>query len=337
MNAKRITRRQALAVGVGAVVAGRAAAAPVPKDGADKSWVGKIVLPMKHDVLGSPRVPGEPAPLSKPTDSVLEGYVLMEASYGVKSEKGDSVEILLSGGTACWVEKKQLVPLTDAVEHFNAALKLNPKDTFALNSRGWAYYLLGQIDKAVADFDSFLRLTPSDGELPADAPRRWEGLVNRGLVLAESGEFKKAIADLDEAAKLFPAFSIARVNRGYTYELMGEYDLAIEDYRSARHLLGENNLAWLRATCPDPKFRDAEGAVKIAKVVCEKTADREGMYLDTLAAAYASAGKFADAVKAQEKALEDKSFAVRYGEEAQKRLKLYKDRKPYRTEPVGKK
>lgn len=71
--------------------------------------------------------------------------------------------------------------------------------------------------------------------------------------------------------------------------------------------------------------------------MCDMTKDREGMFLDTLAAAYAEAGKFEEAVKAQEKALTDKSFALRYGEDARKRLRLYENKKPYRSEPVKKK
>ena len=53
------------------------------------------------------------------------------------------------------------------------------------------------------------------------------------------------------------------------------------------------------------------------------------MFLDTLAAAYAENGKFADAVKAQEKALEDKSYVIRFGEDGQKRLRLYQAKKPF--------
>ena len=130
---------------------------------------------------------------------------------------------------------------------------------------------------------------------------------------------------------------MARVNRGYTFELMGEYEKALGDYKSAPRLLALNNLAWLRATCPKDSFRDADEAVVNAKRVCDITKDREGMYLDTLAAAYAEAGRFDDAVKAQEKALTDKSFANRHGDEAQKRLKLYQGRKPFRAEPVKRK
>ena len=136
--------------------------------------------------------------------------------------------------------------------------------------------------------------------------------------------------------KDWPEVAIARVNRGYTYELMGKYANAIEEYTGVAHSLALNNLAWLRATCPDAKFRDSDAAVDLAKRACDATQNREGMFLDSLAAAYAEAGKFSDAVKTQKMALEDKSFTVRYGEEAQKRLTFYKDKQPFRMPPVKK-
>ena len=269
-----------------------------------------------------------PDPDGKPRELAV---VLQGASHGVKGEEGSRVEVFDNDNFICWIEKEQLVLLPDAVEYFTKLLKANEKDQFALVSRGWAYYLLGKPDKAIADFDSFLKRARAGTDGGLTEPGRWEGLVNRGLVFAEQGEFKKALADLDEAVKIAPGRSVAQTNRGYTYELMGDYEKAIADYRATGHFLGMNNLAWLRATCSDAKFRDATEAVELAQRACGTTRNREGMFLDTLAAAYAEAGKFAEAVKTQEKALEDKSFVILYGEEAQKRLQLYKDKKPFRA------
>ncbi len=333
----RITRRQALAVGFGAVLVGRTSAAPVPKTEANTSWVGKTVLPKKYATRGSSPVPARAASPPDPDDPPVEVVrVLQGASHDVKAEKGTRVEVIEADGTTCWIEKAELVVLADAVEFCTKALKEDEKDRYALITRGWAYYLLGKPKEALKDFDEFLKPVA-----PLTAgPARWEGLVNRGLVLAEEGEHEKALKDLDEAVTDSP-LPIAYIKRGYTRELMGEYRKALEDYETAimlssSHTLATNNKAWLLATCPDEKFRDGTAAVKLAKDVCARTKDREGMYLDTLAAAYAESGKFDDAVKVQEKVLVDKAYVVKYGEDGQKRLQLYKDKKPFRTEPVKK-
>lgn len=345
MNTERITRRQALAVGLGAVgaacagCAGPVAPAPVPK-GDNASWIGKTILPKQYAPFGAFTQQEEEAPTPPKADRTPSEFIarLGAASFEVKGEKGTRLEVLCddlagSGTGFGWVEKDAFVELSAAVEFFTAAIVENEKDTFAIVSRGWAYYLLNQPEKALADFDTFLKLVPATQPAAENTPARWEGLTNRGLVYAEQGEFKKALADLDSAHKDWHGF-ITTVNRGYTRELMGEYPEALQDYEAAarRSLLAANNIAWLRATCPVEKFRDGKAAVELALKVCELTKNREGAYLDTLAAAYAEAGKFAESAKTQEKALEDKGYALKYGDDGRARLQLYKDKKPYRTE-----
>ena len=88
-------------------------------------------------------------------------------------------------------------------------------------------------------------------------------------------------------------------------------------------------LARIRATCPDGIWRDGKGAVEFATRACELTAWKETSSLDMLAAAYAETGEFDKAVRWQEKANMQYTDADerRKGEE---RLKLYKEKKPYR-------
>ncbi|HWH68228.1 MAG TPA: fused MFS/spermidine synthase, partial [Candidatus Sulfotelmatobacter sp.] len=63
-----------------------------------------------------------------------------------------------------------------------------------------------------------------------------------------------------------------------------------------------NNLACLLATAPDPALRDGAEAVRLAEQACAATENRNTVMLTTLAAAYAEAGRFEDAVATAEKA-----------------------------------
>jgi hypothetical protein len=57
------------------------------------------------------------------------------------------------------------------------------------------------------------------------------------------------------------------------------------------------------ATCPDPRLRNGLRAVDLAEQVCDATARRQPRFLDTLAAAYAEAGRFDAAVRTAREAL----------------------------------
>lgn len=331
---RRISRRAALAAGLSTAAGLAAGAAPVPKNDS-KSWVGKTVLPRKPDPIGVFDPPVDPE--RGPDRAALSG-----ASWDVKAEKDGRV--LLIGTTCpCWVEKELLVPLDDAIAFYTAALKADEKDVYAYNFRGWAHYLLGKSDAAVKDYDELLKLHPAPTDGGPPSALRQLGLSNRGLVLAEAGKFDAALKSLDEAVEA--GHIPATLNRGWAHELKGDYKKALADYTTAGNykspadaytggLLATNNRAWLWSTCPDAKMRDGKYAVSCAEMVCNATSNREGMFLDTLAAAHAEAGDFKAAVTAQEKALEDAGYARKYGADAQKRLQLYKDKKPYRSEPL---
>jgi protein O-mannosyl-transferase len=92
-----------------------------------------------------------------------------------------------------------------------------------------------------------------------------------------------------------------------------------------------NNLAWILAANPDQEMRDGPEAVSIAERACELTQHREPVLLGTLAAAYAEAGRFAEAVATAEKA---RDLALTAGQTAvaetnRRLLELYRAGKPY--------
>lgn len=112
------------------------------------------------------------------------------------------------------------------------------------------------------------------------------------------------------------------------------YDKAIADYNEAIRLDPNDAdvygaVAWLWATCPDAKHRNGKKAVEFATRACGLSDWKEAYNQGTLAAAYAELGEFEKAVEWQEKAnkLYADSDAWKKGED---RLKLYKEKKPYR-------
>jgi tetratricopeptide (TPR) repeat protein len=66
----------------------------------------------------------------------------------------------------------------------------------------------------------------------------------------------------------------------------------------------QNNLARLLATCPQASLRNGNKAVELAQRANQLTGDGNPVVLGTLAAAYAEAGRFPEAVATAERALQ---------------------------------
>ena len=164
-------------------------------------------------------------------------------------------------------------------------------------------------------------------------PRLAGAFVDRGLAWLQKGELDKVLADEEEAIRLDPE-AIAFSNRGSVWERKGLFDKAVADYSDAVRLnptlvMALNNRAWIHATCADSHYRDGKAAVLDATKACKLTGWKNPNYLATLAAAFAEAGNFDDAVKWEEKAIElspEKSKA-----KLRPPLELYKAQKPYRA------
>ena len=120
------------------------------------------------------------------------------------------------------------------------------------------------------------------------------------------------------------------VQLGRLPEAMGHWEQALRikpDYAEA-----ENNLAWLLATLAPADGGDPVRAVTLAERACELTNNQVAGYLDTLAVAYAAAGRFNDAVAAAQKAIELAKAAgqSQLVEEIELHLELYRAGRPYR-------
>ncbi len=96
-----------------------------------------------------------------------------------------------------------------------------------------------------------------------------------------------------------------------------------------------NDLAWDLATNPDENIRNGARAVQLAERACELTDYKQTIVMGTLAAAYAEAGRFDDAVAMAQKAIAN---AQQNGEtilakKNQELLQLYKAHQAYHEAP----
>jgi len=87
----------------------------------------------------------------------------------------------------------------------------------------------------------------------------------------------------------------------------GKFAEALQEYREAARLypndpMALNNLAWSLAANPRQELRNGKEAVQLASRAVELTGQQQGVFIGTLAAAYAEDGQFAKAVEMAKKA-----------------------------------
>jgi tetratricopeptide (TPR) repeat protein len=209
-----------------------------------------------------------------------------------------------------------------AISDLTEATRLDPKGAENFSNRASAYEAKGDREKALADYNESIRLNPN----------RAITYCQRGGLYEIMEEVDKSLADYTKAVQESPSLAWGYVGRGRIYEKKGDHEKAISDYSKGIELDPKdphtpNDLAWIRATCPDAKFRDGKEAIRLALKAIELK-PRPAAF-DTLAAAYAEAGEYDKAVATAEKAL---TMATKADEkrDLQSRLDLFKSGKPFR-------
>jgi tetratricopeptide (TPR) repeat protein len=213
--------------------------------------------------------------------------------------------------------------LAEALADFSRTIELNRTYANAWFNRAELYRQQGDLNRALADYTQALRLNPREAAFYG----------TRGHALYQAGRVREAMQDYNRAVQLAPEGAGPLVNRADAHREQRAYAQAAADYRRALQLdpkLARAYLgaAWLLATCPDARYRNPEAALQFAQRAIELEGDEDYRYLDTLAAAHANAGQFAEAIDLARRVVELAPAAEKPRYEA--RLQLYQSQQPYR-------
>jgi tetratricopeptide (TPR) repeat protein len=185
-----------------------------------------------------------------------------------------------------------------AMAQYQQALKIQPNNWMAYDSIGAALADRGQLVQAMAYLQLALKLAPDFAGAHYD-------LAN---ALVRSDQIELATAHYRRALEIYPDYTqahckLAKVltDSGRPEEGMAHYEKALEiDPRCAE---ADRNLAGLLATCPDAKLRNGPRAIELAERATKLSDGKKPEMLETLAAAYAEAGRFPEASATARRAL----------------------------------
>jgi len=217
----------------------------------------------------------------------------------------------------------------EALVHFQQALQINPRYAEAHINLGYVLLHMGRDDEALMHFQQALQINPDD----VDAHN------NLGSALLLMGRLDEAIIQFRQTLQINPGNAVAHLNLGKALLRVGREDEALAHYQRAlqinpRSLNILNDLAWVLATVSPAALRDGRQAMELAEQADQIAGGENPVILRTLAAAYAEVGRFDDAVRTAQKAMNLAQAAGQSGlvEQLEGQLKLYAAKLPFHQE-----
>ncbi len=216
----------------------------------------------------------------------------------------------------------------EAFYHFEEAIRIAPEYQDAHVNMGVALSARGRMDEAESFLKRAVELDPGDAR----------AIYNLANTLLKKGDRGGAVKAYRAALDIDPDHANTHNNLGIALTGAGRTDEAVFHFREAIRLdpagsfQAMDNLAWTLATRPGTNRAEANEAVRLALAVSRMTGHGDARILDTLAAAYAAAGRFDEAVETAKKAAD---LAARSGiagleEGIRERIGSYKKRRPWR-------
>jgi protein O-mannosyl-transferase len=221
----------------------------------------------------------------------------------------------------------QLGRIEESFSPLRKALELEPNRPDAQSNLGNALLRSGRLDESIAELQTALNVHPN----------YVFALTHLGTALLLKGRADESLTYLQKAVELDPNYLSARFNLANTLLQLGRGDEAISHLQKALATSpndpgAQKNLAWILATSPNARIRDGGKAVALAERANRLTNGRNPIIGVTLAAAYAEAGQFSDAVKTAEAArqIASDSGNLQLADGIRGYLELYRSGRPFR-------
>lgn len=186
----------------------------------------------------------------------------------------------------------------EALRHFEAVTRVDPRSSAARYNEGVALEALGRNDDASTRYRDAVKLNPNYSAAHN----------NLGSLLVKHEQLDEALHEYTRAVESDPLNADARANLGLLLLGTGQADQALIEVQEALRL-DPNRLPRLTpfvrllATHPHPAARRPADALLLATRIVDATARIDAAALDTLAACYAALGRFDEAVTTAKTAL----------------------------------
>jgi tetratricopeptide (TPR) repeat protein len=191
---------------------------------------------------------------------------------------------------------------------------------------GTYYAEQGRVNEAVKEYQASLSIQPSVA-----------GYWRLGLLLETNGIVEGALTNYLQLLDSYPNPEV-HAKAAMLLAQSGRTGESIEHYREVLRVDGNsvfalNNLAWILATAPEAANRNGAQAVQLAERACTLTDYKAAVLVGTLAAAYAEAGSFAEAIEKGEQAsrLAQAAGDAELAGRNQEMVKLYRDGRAYHS------
>jgi len=206
----------------------------------------------------------------------------------------DYVEAHYNLGGA-YIEKGEF---DEALAEYRRAIEIHPDEADSHNNYGSALRELKQFDRAEAEYKRALSLRP----------QYLDARLNLGSLLLQRGRIAEAITNLETARRLQPNDATTHVTLALALMKNGQGSKAAAEFNHALQLAPDrvnalNGFAWLLATAADDSVRDGKRAVLLAEQANALAGNNDPAILHTLAAAYAEARRFDEALQTARRAM----------------------------------